>query len=1180
MFRHISTLLIYYGVKGAQEPQNGEIKNEVDGKSCSLDCKNGGICEYLNLGDKYEPHCKCKRGWTGETCSTCLGRLESEATNEIQTIHDGYGNYSSSYQAKCSWLIKAPAHPDESKQYFIELNVTSFETECGWDHLYVFDGTSAYDSTLIAALCGIMKSPPTLYAASGYAFLHFYSDMAYNMSGFNIDYRLVEEVVESSLSLGGAMLPMEPFGTWTDRKPFPADMANRASPSAIAHDEIIYIWGGYQFKQNDDEIDNKMWKYSTRSGEFHSTASRRTPVLRYGAPITLYDSKYFILYGGVTYPNHSLLSDVWRYNISTDSWDELISGSVKPLELSGHSLLTVQFPNGTERVISLGGYAPHYGYTSLLQEFTISTRDFQCVIPFTFGRRIPGSYGHVAIVDQSSPWTVYIYAGYQNNVVSDSLTLYDSVERTFYELPPSKRWGGSNRWFHSGSQFGDQLVFFSGNSHNDTTQSAGSLCYSDEIIIYSIKCKEWKKMTTSIDWYPRYGAISLTVNNLIYTIGGFNGQLLSDIIMFEPSAELSTSHCQITREDDTCPTDDLNLDIKETEKALLMSTSCSYCTYPNMLSNTHCQYCSSNTDITRPCSSGLPNSSSRGGVCKSDVTNCDDFATYSCMASHKKCASCVLSGCVFQVTKDSTKKDKSDQMTCVDRAGQAEIPNSTELSTDSYSTSFYNDTEMCTISNNVDLFECGTFSNCTECTKHHNCMWCGSLNVCVSNEAYVTSFPFGQCFEWFQRQNCQRTMCEGHLTCKTCQSDPRCGWCDDGTMTGSGTCKDGTLETDNERQCNPMDNVPRWYWIKCPVCNCSGHSKCDTGTNECLDCQSNTYGKNCERCLEGYYGIALNKGNCTKCECGKHGKSCNHVTGKCACTTKGITGDNCNKCDAEYKGNAENGTCYYKVIPDFQYSFRMKPDVDKEVTKLNCQITPEKEEPDIEITVKTQKDEEKVRVNITTYLNGEAEELVISSNATNDFHATVSVKDYQFGTKTNRSIRIYIYDFSTPLVIKVSVTQQASMNLLTFFLVFFACFLSLLLIAVIAWKVKTMYDVYLQRRAVLNEMREMAARPFAQVQLNTQDSPLLDEQPQPVCYEILEDNSAAVATVFMLLPRNEDGSPPIGHSSLCFGSVMISFDEKTEQDLLLPILPNTTTQTRGDGVDNPTCMDVTNTSPS
>ena len=42
-----------------------------------------------------------------------------------------------------------------------------------------------------------------------------------------------------------------------------------------------------------------------------------------------------------------------------------------------------------------------------------------------------------------------------------------------------------------------------------------------------------------------------------------------------------------------------------------------------------------------------------------------------------------------------------------------------------------------------------------------------------------------------------------------------------------------------------------------------------------------------------------------------------------------------------------------------------------------------------------------------------------------------------------------------------------------------------------------MYDVYLQRRAVLNEMREMAARPFAQVQLSASQS-LLEEQPQPV----------------------------------------------------------------------------------
>jgi len=62
-----------------------------------------------------------------------------------------------------------------------------------------------------------------------------------------------------------------------------------------------------------------------------------------------------------------------------------------------------------------------------------------------------------------------------------------------------------------------------------------------------------------------------------------------------------------------------------------------------------------------------------------------------------------------------------------------------------------------------------------------------------------------------------------------------------------------------------------------------------------------------------------------------------------------------------------------------------------------------------------------VRVNITTYLDGNdgIEETVFSSNATSDYNAVVSVKDYQFGIKTNRSIRIYIYDFKTPVVIKV-----------------------------------------------------------------------------------------------------------------------------------------------------------------
>ena len=77
----------------------------------------------------------------------------------------------------------------------IKLRFEKFATECGWDHLYIFDGTSALESSTIGAYCGIVKQNHVLYATSGHAFLHFYSDMAYNMSGFEIEYSLVDKVV-------------------------------------------------------------------------------------------------------------------------------------------------------------------------------------------------------------------------------------------------------------------------------------------------------------------------------------------------------------------------------------------------------------------------------------------------------------------------------------------------------------------------------------------------------------------------------------------------------------------------------------------------------------------------------------------------------------------------------------------------------------------------------------------------------------------------------------------------------------------------------------------------------------------------------------------------------------------------------------------------------------------------
>ena len=71
-------------------------------------------------------------------------------TEKSGIIHDGHGNYST--DVKCSWLVDAGGAPNAT----IRLHLEEFATECGWDHLYIFDGDSVHSPLLAVfrlALC-------------------------------------------------------------------------------------------------------------------------------------------------------------------------------------------------------------------------------------------------------------------------------------------------------------------------------------------------------------------------------------------------------------------------------------------------------------------------------------------------------------------------------------------------------------------------------------------------------------------------------------------------------------------------------------------------------------------------------------------------------------------------------------------------------------------------------------------------------------------------------------------------------------------------------------------------------------------------------------------------------------------------------------------------------------------
>lgn len=96
---------------------------------------------------------------------------------------------------------------------------------------------------------------------------------------------------------------------------------------------------------------------------------------------------------------------------------------------------------------------------------------------------------------------------------------------------------------------------------------------------------------------------------------------------------------------------------------------------------------------------------------------------------------------------------------------------------------------------------------------------------------------------------------------------------------------------------------------------CNGHSSCTKDPTKCdQPCQNSTEGEHCEKCAKGFFGSPVNGGTCQACECNGQAEECNHKTGRCHCTTKGIIGEKCQKCDTvnHYFGDPVNGSCYCK----------------------------------------------------------------------------------------------------------------------------------------------------------------------------------------------------------------------------------------------------------------------------
>nr|XP_002121132.4 attractin-like protein 1 [Ciona intestinalis] len=1144
------------------------------------ECNVNSTTEVCLMGDCIGGACVCHNGWAGDLCDHCDGRILLDTDNGM--LSDSPGDYAA--KSKCSWLI-APKNSTSP----LRLSFNEFKSECGWDYLYIHDGDSAF-SPLIASMNGITYPAgqnnsynPEIIATSGKAFIHFYSDVAYTMSGFNMTYT-VDECVYDCFNRGNCTVgkcecgngwhgsscqaqtcpnncsaaqnygkcsssyPVDQCdcetghtgqdcslpapstkGVWDSFEFNPRATTPSASYAAVSVDHQIWVYGGMKFGVPTMQ-DLFMYNVSSQVWSTVVTSNQTYPQSRYGHTMVAWENS-LIVFGGKLTKTEKAVDHIWQFDKINSTWMKIdydvtfnkqLNNETSVLELSGHTADIVTLNNNVTIMLVMFGYHPVMSYSQFVYEYDIINKTWHRPQTGRVGKnKIPGLFGHTTVYDPTTN-LIYIHGGAISVLSSIAL-----VSTTYAYNPNSKcftilKSSDQPRYLHSASLINGVMYVYGGNTHNDTNESKGALCYSPSFMAYNIQCNSWhtlKEQSNSLN-PSRFGHDSVvvtsqspTMTNSLFIFSGYDGMMVHDVLTYQPGsceAIFNETTC-IGREDLSCMWDG------------------------------------------KKCGLGAFNDTDTCKKGRSNIQTSCSITTVDFCKSFSNCYQCnSLDVCLWTERGCEEKLDDSVGVIC--------------------STA------------------CSMATTCSSCVTTGACMWCLNQQQCISTNSYVVQYPYGQCLEWTNKGSCPLYECSALKTCGDCQHNPKCGWCDDGLHTGLGTCMEGS-------SAGPMvfDNVTEnyqvsagmcgtgWYFTSCPLCQCNGHSKCDAN-NVCINCENNTTGDQCQTCALGYYGDPRNGNNCTQCECGIKAESCNSATGACNCDTKGVNGRSCEACDTDngYTGNATgNGTCFYSLLINYQFTFNLKSDADDTyVTKINFKNIPPLEE-DVQMNFLSSQSSN-IRfavISTATQIAFGGEQTILLVENVTDYTFTFYASKYRIGQDgLNTTVRIYVSDFKTPSLIKISLLQRSN-RLLKILLILFSSFLVILLIAAVTWKMKMMYDVHRLRANRAVEMAEMAARPFAAIDLCCDDmyrstQALMSKEeteicslvltPEAICEEKCSNDQVSVVSVFLWLPtsipsdevtktKSETNSdtppyfvtPPPGQCGLAIGTALIQGTKST-----------------------------------
>lgn len=271
---------------------------------------------------------------------------------------------------------------------------------------------------------------------------------------------------------------------WSElRSSNPAPSVRRANCAFYDGKGGLIIFGGYAGTDYPDYRGthfNDVWRYdiSNQTWTKLDSSSGPSPRAYFGA---VYDGNdNIIIFGG--WGPLGLLNDVWKYNISSQTWTMLASAPGPPKQDG-----TSAFYDGNGNIIIFGGYDGELMIKDMWK-YSISNQTWtKLSSSLPFGREC-----HISIYDGNGG--IIIFGGADDNGLLNDMWRYDITLQTWTRIVntdpiPSARWGHCGVYDMSG-----KIIMFGGQTSTDYRYME---FFQNDLWEYNISSQKWTKIVPS-----------------------------------------------------------------------------------------------------------------------------------------------------------------------------------------------------------------------------------------------------------------------------------------------------------------------------------------------------------------------------------------------------------------------------------------------------------------------------------------------------------------------------------------------------------------------------------------------------------------------------------------------------------------------------------------------------------